>query len=350
MSGRVLQPIGHSSEELNLAKVIYQELPVDKIVPGRNPRQNIDEQSLVSLVKSIKQKGMLQPILVQPTGLPGSRRTDESYSIICGERRYRAALVAGLTTIPAMIRTRISDGEAIALAFVENQEREALNPIEQAQCFRQLERLGYKQKQIGMLVGYSQPAVANIIRLLKLPEHIQQNIVMGELTMSHGKELLRYADQPELLDEYAARALSGTTTKQLAGLVEADPGLGTAQPRKKVQCGERIDFRGMSFAPVNEHGVIYLFGMVSRELGFLVESVRRDYPDCHGHRCVGKDGSRWEDVRIEFECESSSFRYHGHNPDGCDLIVCWIHDWSGCPIEVIELRSEIKRLCSENRS
>lgn len=115
--------------------------------------------------------------------------------------------------------------------------------------------------------------------------------------------------------------------------------------RKKVQFGEPIDFRGLRFAPINEQGVVYLFGMISRELGFLIESVRTEFPDCEGKRSIDQKRQRWEHVLIEFEYRSSNFfREHGHSPDDCDLIVCWIHDWPDCPIEVLELRSQIKYL------
>lgn len=114
--------------------------------------------------------------------------------------------------------------------------------------------------------------------------------------------------------------------------------------RKKIQFGEPIDFRGLRFAPVNEQGVVYLFGMISRELGFLIESIRTEYPDCEGKRRVSAREGRWEHVLIEFEYKSSRFQEHGHSPDKCDLIVCWIHDWEDCPLEVLELKSIIKLL------
>jgi len=114
--------------------------------------------------------------------------------------------------------------------------------------------------------------------------------------------------------------------------------------RKKVQFGEPINFRGLRFAPINEQGVVYVFGMISHELGFLIESIRTDYPDCEGKRCVDPKRQRWEHVLIEFEYQSSNFREHGHDLEGCDLIVCWIHDWKGCPIEVLELKAQINYL------
>jgi hypothetical protein len=114
--------------------------------------------------------------------------------------------------------------------------------------------------------------------------------------------------------------------------------------RPRILYGEPIDFRGLRYAPINEQGVVYLFGMVSRELGFLLESVRTDYPDCEGKRALDRSGSQWQHVRIEFEYRSRNFVEHGHDPDGCDLIVCWIHDWGECPIEVLELKSAIALL------
>jgi hypothetical protein len=112
--------------------------------------------------------------------------------------------------------------------------------------------------------------------------------------------------------------------------------------RKRVVFGEPINFRGLRFAPVNEQGVVYLFGMISQELGYLIESIRTDYPDCEGKRCFDKENNKWEHVQIEFEYRSSNFFEHGHNPEQCDVIVCWEHDWEDCPVEVLELSSVIK--------
>ena len=112
---------------------------------------------------------------------------------------------------------------------------------------------------------------------------------------------------------------------------------------KKAQYGNPMEFRGLRHEPINEQGVVYLFGMVSKELGFLIESIQQGFPDCEGKREV-KSSGRWERVLIEFEHRSSNFKDHGHDPEKCDLIVCWEHDWPECPIEVLELRSQIKLL------
>jgi hypothetical protein len=112
--------------------------------------------------------------------------------------------------------------------------------------------------------------------------------------------------------------------------------------------GDPIDFRGLRHAPVNEDGVIFLFGMVARELGFLVESVQGGYPDCEAKRHIAP--GQWQRVRIEFEFESRNFRDHGHPPAGCDIIVCWQHNWLECPsnLEVVELQSVIRQLSASD--
>jgi hypothetical protein len=110
--------------------------------------------------------------------------------------------------------------------------------------------------------------------------------------------------------------------------------------------GEPINFRGLRHAPINEQGVVFLFGMVSQELGFNIEAIQQGFPDCEGKYLYDDKKNLWAKARIEFEYKSSAFREHGHNPEECDYIVCWINDWSDCPISVIELRTEIPKLHS----
>jgi hypothetical protein len=121
-----------------------------------------------------------------------------------------------------------------------------------------------------------------------------------------------------------------------------------ARSRKAPQLfGEPINFRGLQHAPINEQGVVYLFGMVSRELGFSVESLQQGFPDCEGKYQYDKSRKLWAKARIEFEFRASNFREHCHDENGCDVIVCWENDWPGCPLRVVELRSEIERLSSK---
>jgi len=112
---------------------------------------------------------------------------------------------------------------------------------------------------------------------------------------------------------------------------------------KKQVYGSPIDFRGLRHAPINEMGVIYLFAIIAKDLGFRVEAIGTAFPDCEAIRRIGKS-DRWERIHIEFEYKSSNFKTHGHPIEGCDLIVCWEHDWNECPIEVLELKERIKDL------
>jgi hypothetical protein len=111
--------------------------------------------------------------------------------------------------------------------------------------------------------------------------------------------------------------------------------------------GEPIDFRGLRHAPTNEQGVVYLFGMVSRELGFAVEAIQNAFPDCEGKYILDQKKNLWAGARIEFEFLASNFREHGHDASQCDYIVCWENDWPDCPVTVIELHREILRLPSK---
>jgi hypothetical protein len=109
-----------------------------------------------------------------------------------------------------------------------------------------------------------------------------------------------------------------------------------------------MDFRGLRHEPVNEQGVVLLFGMVAKELGYIVEAVQSGFPDCEAKRQIGPQ--RWQRVHLEFEFESRNFRDHGHSLTGCDVIVCWRHNWPDCPhhLEILELSSLIKSLPTSN--
>ncbi|CAN0590886.1 unnamed protein product, partial [Laminaria digitata] len=115
--------------------------------------------------------------------------------------------------------------------------------------------------------------------------------------------------------------------------------------------GPPLAFRGMACAPVNEMGVVLLFGMVAADLGYAVDSIGTAFPDCLGRRLVtgaagGGSGAddRWEPVRIEFEFRSRTFFYHGHDVDACDVIICWQHDWPDCPLDVLVLEDVVAAL------
>jgi hypothetical protein len=118
------------------------------------------------------------------------------------------------------------------------------------------------------------------------------------------------------------------------------------KPAHDPEFGAALDFPGLRRAPINEDGVIFLFGLVSERLGFDVEAVHGAFPDCYAKRLVDSKRNRWKQVKIEFEYASSNFKKHQHQHEYCDLIVCWIHDWSECPteLEVIALKDELSKL------
>lgn len=113
--------------------------------------------------------------------------------------------------------------------------------------------------------------------------------------------------------------------------------------REKSRVGEAINFRGLVYAPVNEQGVIFLFATVMKDLKMYLEEIRTSFPDAVGRRF---DGRGWVKVNIEFEYKSSDYKLHKHPTEGCDIIICWEHDWNECPLEVIELKSVIRQLPS----
>ena len=141
------------------------------------------------------------------------------------------------------------------------------------------------------------------------------------------------APSPEEAPEQAPTALVGEQARPT-----------TTMSRRGRQYGDFIQFRGLTHAPVNELGVVFLFGMVSRELGFVIEALGAAFPDCEGKHLCDPKSRRWESVQIEFEFRAANFREHGHDADQCDVIVCWENDWPDCPIEVVELRTEIQKL------
>ncbi len=156
---------------------------IDEIQPNKEqPRQNFDEQKLQELTESIRSKGIIHPLIV--------RKHDQGYQIIAGERRWRAAKIAGLDTVPVMVK-ELSESEVYELALIENIQREDLNPLEEAEAYRQLiEDHGLTQEELARRVGKQRSSVANLLRLLKLPLEVRQYMLTGELTMGHARAVL----------------------------------------------------------------------------------------------------------------------------------------------------------------
>ncbi len=165
-----------------------RELPVELISPNpKQPRRRFDQQSLESLAGSLGERGVLQPVLVRPK--PGG-----TYELVAGERRWRAACIAGLQSIPAIVRER-EDIQALEVALVENMAREDLNPIEEARaCAALVEELGLTREDVGRRVGRSRVAVSNLVRLLDLPDEAIELVQQGALSEGHGRALLLAED------------------------------------------------------------------------------------------------------------------------------------------------------------
>jgi ParB family chromosome partitioning protein len=186
------------------------DLPIDAISPNpKQPRKDFDDKALHDLAESLKQSGVLQPVVV--------RRFGESYQLIVGERRWRAAKMAGITKIPAVIRDA-TDAETLELALVENLLREDLNPMEEAEAYqRLLAEFGWTQEELAQRVARDRSSVANCLRLLKLPETIQADLRAGRLTMGHARALLSLdspADQLKLREQILAHSWSVRATEQ----------------------------------------------------------------------------------------------------------------------------------------
>jgi ParB family chromosome partitioning protein len=170
------------------AEAELRELPVELITPNpQQPRRIFEEGSLVALSESLKERGILQPVLVRP--VPGG-----TYELIAGERRWRAAQLAGLDTVPAMVRPH-DDAESLELALIENMAREDLNALEAARAVAALvEELGLTREEVGRRVGRSRVAISNLLRLLELPDEALALIADGVLSEGHGRALLMAPD------------------------------------------------------------------------------------------------------------------------------------------------------------
>ncbi len=207
--GRGLGALLSSTSEPDLAGATT-DLPIDSITPNPNqPRKAFDDKTLRELSASLRQSGVLQPVVV--------RRLGQGYQLVVGERRWRAAKMAGLTRIPAVIR-EATDAECLELALVENLLREDLNPMEEAEAYqRLLAEFGWTQEVLAHRVGRDRSSIANCLRLLKLPELIQADLRAGRLTMGHARALLSLtspADQLKLREEILAHSWSVRTTEE----------------------------------------------------------------------------------------------------------------------------------------
>lgn len=184
-------------------------VPIERLIRNpQNPRITFSDESLEELSQSIRDRGIMQPLLVRPT-------EDGQYMIIAGERRWRAAQKAGLHEVPVVVR-EVTEGEALELAIIENVQRADLNPIEEAMGYQRLiAEFSHRQEDLAKIIGKSRSHVANTMRLMNLPPSIRASVADGSLTAGHARALIGTADPDAIADEIIRKGLSVRATEQL---------------------------------------------------------------------------------------------------------------------------------------
>jgi len=199
---------------------------INEIVANRNqPRTSFDDRKMKELVESIREQGIIQPVVVQ--------KAKTGYELIVGERRWRAAKKAGLKKIPAVIR-EAGDLQSLEMAIIENIHRQDLNPIEEARAYSKLaEDFGLKQEEIAQRVGKNRASVANYLRLLKLSRPLQEDLISGKISMGHARALLALSSNREI-DALRRRIVKeGLSVRQTESMIKEHP------PRKKENAGKK---------------------------------------------------------------------------------------------------------------
>lgn len=210
--------LGRGLDSLLQVEDAPTSLPLDRLKPNRwQPRSDFDDQGLEELAESIRSQGVVQPLVV-------TTRDRQVYTIVAGERRWRAARLAGLEEVPVVVREVTGDRELLELALVENLQRADLNPIEEAEAYRSLqESFGLSQEEIGRRVGRSRVAVTNSMRLLNLPDEIQDLLRSGRLSAGQARPLLGLDSDEERLELAQRAADRGLSARELEGLVRSEP-------------------------------------------------------------------------------------------------------------------------------
>jgi ParB family transcriptional regulator, chromosome partitioning protein len=207
--GKGLGALIPNDDQTETSAVQYRALDLDQIAPNpMQPRQSFSQERLAELAASVKANGVVQPLIV--------RRNGSGYTIVAGERRFRAARLAGLTQVPSVIMDDIDDVRMLELALVENIHREDLNPLELAEAYdRLIRQCGLTQNQLAEQVGRSRAAVANHLRLLSLPESIKRMIAEGRLTEGHARAVLAMESEAQMLEMAERIVLSSLSVREV---------------------------------------------------------------------------------------------------------------------------------------
>ena len=216
-------------------------LKISEIEPNRSqPRKDFDENSLSDLAQSISQHGLLQPLLVRPLPIGG-------YQIVAGERRYRACRMAGLTEVPVTIR-ELSDTETMELALIENLQREDLSPIEEALGYKALiDEHGFSQEEVATSVGKSRPAIANSLRILKLPDSVLEYVKQDKISAGHARALLMLDNEEDMLELAELIYKKDLSVRQAEKLAKKKP-----EVEKDTQRERKPSFYSMVELALNE--------------------------------------------------------------------------------------------------
>lgn len=233
--GKGLDALFADAEPSSVAEPV-DEIPMADIEPDRNqPRREFDQEALNELASSIKEHGVLQPILLKPISGGG-------YRIVAGERRFRAAHLAGLTSIPAVVKN-LTERETIEIALVENLQRENLNPVEEALGYKRLmDECGYTQEEAAKRLGKSRSAVANTLRLLGLPEDVLELLKEGKLSAGHAKAVLSIGDASTMSSaagQIVSGGLSVREAEKLAQNISKKPP--SSRPRPKSPIASEVE-------------------------------------------------------------------------------------------------------------
>jgi ParB family chromosome partitioning protein len=238
-------PLGEHEQPISNGSV-YREISVDAITANpQQPRQHFDHTALEDLVSSIQERGVIEPLIVTDLG-------NGTFELIAGERRLRASRIAGLSVVPCIIRTA-SDQEKLELAIIENVQRHDLNPIEEAVGYRRLmDEFGLTQDEVGEKVGKSRPQVANIVRLLQLPQEIQQALMDRKINASNARTLLSLPSDEERMELFRAMLAQNFTVRETEKRVShpraksghlADPNILEFERRLREATSHRVEIK-----------------------------------------------------------------------------------------------------------
>ena len=253
-----------------------RHLPIELLHSNpNNPRKQFGEEELEDLSKSIREKGLLQPIVVR-------QRTDGEYEIVAGERRWRASQRAGLHELPVLIR-ELSDGETLEIALIENIQRSDLNPLEEARAYGQLlEQFSYTQQQLADSVGKSRSHIANTLRLLTLPESVRAYIEDGKLTAGHARTLVATDSPADLANKIISLGLS---VREAETLTRSNP----ATSKRKAKANKSADIRALEKQISESIGLRVEIRTQGREGGTLqIRYKTLDQLDGVTHRLMSK--------------------------------------------------------------